>query len=250
MVLIPTNLEADTDSVGPSPKRIHPAPHGGCISVKFAEVSADATLEIGTPVAWNETLEKYTAWDPNTGNSGETDEVQTLDVTGTVSGGTYTITFDGQTTAAIDFDAVEADVLAALEALSNIAPGDVVVADTVGALPMTITFGGAYADADVPLMEVDSSLLTGGGTYDIVETTPGTAGTAVAGVIAGFVFPNPIDLTDEGDVFGTVMFRGTIHRDDVALPVTGSPTATQLDNALQDGLIAKGLIVQGLAGIH
>jgi hypothetical protein len=53
--------------------------------------------------------------------------VQRLTVQAT--GGTYTLTFDGQTTAPIAWDATAGTIQAALEALSNIAPGDVVVTD-------------------------------------------------------------------------------------------------------------------------
>ena len=43
------------------------------------------------------------------------------------TGGTFTLTFDGQTTAPIAYDATAAPVQAALEALGNVEPGDVVV---------------------------------------------------------------------------------------------------------------------------
>ena len=52
-------------------------------------------------------------------------EVQELGID--AGGGTYTLTFDGQTTGSIPFDADGAVVQAALEALPNIAPGDVEV---------------------------------------------------------------------------------------------------------------------------
>lgn len=45
----------------------------------------------------------------------------------TADGGTWTITYSGQTTAALDWDASAAEIQAALEALSNIAVGDVEV---------------------------------------------------------------------------------------------------------------------------
>ena len=42
-------------------------------------------------------------------------------------GGTFTLTYNGQTTAAIAYNATAAQVQSALEALNNVAPGDVVV---------------------------------------------------------------------------------------------------------------------------
>ena len=105
-----------------------------------------------------------------------TDEVQTVTITGSPTGGTYTLTFDEQTTTGIAFDATASVVQAALEALSNIEAGDVVCAggphpDTA----ITVTFGGQYDGEDVPQMTADDSSLTGGTTpaVTVTTTTPG-----------------------------------------------------------------------------
>lgn len=101
-------------------------------------------------------------------------EVQSIIATGATAG-TFTLTFDGETTAAIAYTANAAAVQSALEALSNINPGDVTVAG--GALPgtaTTITFGGQYANTNVPQMTADSSGLTGG-TVAVSTTTAGSA---------------------------------------------------------------------------
>lgn len=101
-------------------------------------------------------------------------EQQTLGL-GAASAGSVTLTFAGQTTGAIAFNANAAAVQAALVALSNIAPGDVTV--TGGPLPgtVTITFGGAYKDTDVPLLTATPSGLTGG-TVTIATTRAGASG--------------------------------------------------------------------------
>ena len=99
-------------------------------------------------------------------------EVQSVIATGATAG-TFTLTFSGQTTAPIDFDAVAADVKTALDALSNLEVGDTVVAG--GPLPgtaVTVTFGGQYAGENVPQMTADSTGLTGG-TAVVTTTTPG-----------------------------------------------------------------------------
>ncbi|MET7713660.1 hypothetical protein [Streptomyces sp. NPDC005407] len=104
------------------------------------------------------------------------DEVQTITVTGSPTGGDYTLTFSGQTTAAIDFDATAAAVQTALVALSNLAPGDVLCAGGPHpGTPITVTFGGAYDGQDVPQMTADDSGLTGGTTpaVTVTTTTPG-----------------------------------------------------------------------------
>lgn len=105
-----------------------------------------------------------------------TDEVQTVTVTGSPTGGTYTLTFNSQTTSGIAYNAAAADVQAALEALSNVAPGD--VACTGGphpGTPVVVTFGGAYDGTDVPQMTASAAGLTGGTSpaVTVSTTTPG-----------------------------------------------------------------------------
>ncbi|NUS82786.1 MAG: hypothetical protein HOY75_08530 [Streptomyces sp.] len=106
-----------------------------------------------------------------------TDEVQQVAITGTPTGGTFTLTFSGQTTAAIAYNAAASAVQSALEALSNIAPGDVTC--TGGPLPGTavsVSFaGGSYDGADVPQMTANGAGLTGGTSpaVAVTTTTPG-----------------------------------------------------------------------------
>lgn len=105
-----------------------------------------------------------------------TDEVQTVTVTGTPTGGTYTLTFSGQTTSGIAFNAAASAVQSALEALSNIASGDVVCAGGPHpGTPITVTFGGAYDGVDVPQMTASAAGLTGGTSpaVTVSTTTPG-----------------------------------------------------------------------------
>lgn len=105
-----------------------------------------------------------------------TDEVQTVTVTGTPAGGTFTLTFNSQTTAAIPYNAIASAVQSALEALSNIAPGDVTCAGgPLPGTPVTVTFGGgAYDGADVPQMTAAGSFT--GGTSPAVAVTTTTPG--------------------------------------------------------------------------
>lgn len=99
-------------------------------------------------------------------------EVQTITVTGTPTGGTFTLTYSGQTTANIVYNAAAAAVQSALEALSNLAVGDVVCAG--GALPgtpVTATFQGDLAGVNVPQMTANSTGLTGGTSPTVTVTT-------------------------------------------------------------------------------
>jgi hypothetical protein len=92
------------------------------------------------------------------------------------TGGTFTLTYSGQTTAAIAWNANAATVQAALEALSNVAPGDVAV--TGGPLPAqtTVEFKGAIGESNVTQMTSNGTNLTGGSdTVPIATTVAGVA---------------------------------------------------------------------------
>jgi len=95
-------------------------------------------------------------------------EVQTVTITGTPTGGDFTLTNDGQTTADIAFDAAASAVQSALEALSNLAPGDVTVSGAAGG-PYTVTF--TVTQGNVPQLTADGSGLTGGVDPDVTVAT-------------------------------------------------------------------------------
>lgn len=102
------------------------------------------------------------------------DEAQTITVDAT--GGTFTVTFafEGRsdTSAPIAFNATATQMLAALEALRGIKPGNVSVG-LVGSV-YTITFIGELAKANVPALVTDAASLTGGASTAVVATpTPG-----------------------------------------------------------------------------
>jgi hypothetical protein len=99
-------------------------------------------------------------------------EVQQVAITGTPTGGNFTLTFDGQTTANIAYNAAAAAVQTALAALSNIGSGN--VACTGGALPGTpvaVEFTGDLAGVNVSQMTASSAGLTGGTTPTVAVTT-------------------------------------------------------------------------------
>ncbi len=97
-----------------------------------------------------------------------TNENQTINVQN-ATGGTYTLTFDGQTTGPIPFNATNAQIETALEGLSNIS--DVAV---TGTATRTVNFRGDQQQRDVPLMTADASGLTGTTpTVTIATTTVG-----------------------------------------------------------------------------
>ena len=76
-------------------------------------------------------------------------------------GGTFTLTFNGQTTTALPYHVSADGIRDALEALSNVGPGDVQVAGT-GAGFFEVRFVGALTTQAVALLGLDVSLLTDG----------------------------------------------------------------------------------------
>lgn len=112
-------------------------------------------------ITWNETA---------TGITGGVNELQQIISNGT--GGTFTITYSSQTTSAIDWDATASEVQTALEALSNIAPGDVEVTGDAG--NWQVEFMGSLAATNVGQMTLGLGSLTGGGAA-VVTTRPGAA---------------------------------------------------------------------------
>lgn len=107
-----------------------------------------------------------------------TNEVQTITITGTPTGGTFTLTYDGATTSAIAYNAAAATVQAALEALPNIGTGGVVGAGgSLPGTPVTITFSGALlSKRNVSLMTATGSLTGGSSPAVSVATTTGGTG--------------------------------------------------------------------------
>jgi YD repeat-containing protein len=86
--------------------------------------------------------------------------LQEVDLTGDITGGTFTLTFEGDTTSAIAYNASASTVQSALAALASIGSGNVVVTQAVGGtfeVRFTGTLAGSYQDE----MTGDGSDLTG-----------------------------------------------------------------------------------------
>ena len=136
------------------------------------------------------------------GDAPATSEVQTLTVD--AEEGTFTLTFEGQTTGDLAFNATAEQVQTVLQELSTIGSGHATVTGGPGAggggIPYVITFSGALANVPLPLLNAaDGSIPLGGGasSAEVVETTNGSSGfeiceaavdtckTGVAGATAG-----------------------------------------------------------------
>ena len=99
--------------------------------------------------------------------------VQTLTITGSPTGGTFTLTFEGATTAPIPWNGTVVQVQTALSALPTVGPNITVAGTAMPAGSMTLTFGGGQAGAVVPAITGSGALLTATGTVVITQTTPG-----------------------------------------------------------------------------
>ncbi len=102
-------------------------------------------------------------------------EVQTINRATSPSSGTYTLTYEGQTTAEIAYNATPAEIQAALEALSSINVGDITVNGSTNGLSdgdVTFTFNNILGD--VSMISVNGTNLGPGSLpVTVAETTKG-----------------------------------------------------------------------------
>jgi len=108
-------------------------------------------------------------------SSGTANDVQTITISGTPTGGTFQLRFLGENTEAIKYNATAAEVQAALRALPSVGGN---VKCSGGPLPGTgvvVEFVEYFAKTLEPLIEVSTTTLTGGTTpkVEIAHTTPG-----------------------------------------------------------------------------
>jgi hypothetical protein len=163
-------------------------------------------------------------------------EVQSL-ATSTATGGTFKLSFKGETTTALAFSATAATIQTALRLLSTIAPvGVTVTGGAANAAPVVFTFGGTLAGQDVPLIEFDGALLTGGTSTGVTVTTKGSVA-GVSEVLQGtFVIP---DTANPG-YYKVALTGDTI--DDFANSISGFTMASV---NIADGDVTVGLLVSG-----
>jgi hypothetical protein len=143
-----------------------------------------------------------------------TNQKQTLTASGTVSGGTFTITLPASdaflfpaTTVPIPFGATAAQVAAALGA---IAPAGTVTA-TGGPLPGTpvvVTFGGILGSLSLPLLIVNGAALTG--STPLITPTITTAGVVGTTGKPTFLVPCPAFQEKRLDLLGVSISAGLL----------------------------------------
>ncbi len=166
------------------------------------------TADIGDPDRWSQVS-----------SIAPVKEITTIDV-GTSTGGTFTLTVDSQTTTAIAYNAIAADVKSALETLSTVTT--VSVAGTGTTIdPWVVTFDSPIGSL---LVSGDGALLTGG-SLTLTETAVGRVGApvydsgfAAQGLMSALfqrvngdtaTYLRTNDFNQAQDLYGRVYFRYT-----------------------------------------
>lgn len=103
-------------------------------------------------------------------------EVQTCVPDATATSGTFTVTYKGETTSAIDYDATTAEIKTALETLATVDTDDITVGGTTfdaGTGGLTLTFANTLGD--VSAVSFDAGNLGTTTAITVTETTKGVA---------------------------------------------------------------------------
>lgn len=126
---------------------------------------------------------------------------ETVTITVTATGGTFTITFGGQATGALAYNASAATVEDALEGLSSIGNGNVQVSLSGGVY--TLEFIEDLRNTDVGAVTVATGSLTGGTATVAVSRAGASVGAAT--LASGQVVPDSVKYIE----LGTIMTRIT-----------------------------------------
>jgi hypothetical protein len=152
-----------------------------------------------------------------------TSEVQVVTLTN-ATGGTFTLTFNNQTTGAIAYNADPTSgatsVRGKLEALSNIEPGDVAVTGSAGG-PYTVTFAGNLI-GNVAELTANGSLLTSAPTVTNTTTTQGSSSPAT----------NEVQSVTVGNATGGT-FKLTFNGNETASTIAYNASAATVQTALE-----------------
>jgi flagellar capping protein FliD len=140
-------------------------------------------------------------------------EVQTLTATELATAGTFRLTFNGQATGAIAYNADVATIQAALEALSNVEPGDITVGGNTLDVGGVMTFMFRDTAGDVNMISIDPSGLTPveqsnyvmaeqtrGDNYGWIRRSSNTVDNVIGGVTLHLHNTGTVDLTLTRDI--------------------------------------------------
>ncbi|MGB8226167.1 MAG: flagellar hook-basal body complex protein [Sedimentisphaerales bacterium] len=144
-------------------------------------LGSSPTVDLTMPVTATTTLDDVLDWLNTSEGTAAVPEVQTVTLSAAPDAGHFHLTYGGETTAAINWNATADDIETALEALSTVAVGDITVSAAM-ANGVTFTFNDTLGD--VGLLTMDSSALTNTGapiTSSIAQTTQGFEAQGILG---------------------------------------------------------------------
>ncbi len=158
--------------------------------------TTDLTMSITSTTTLNDVL----TWLNTNEGTAAVSEIQTVTLATAPNndpdGGTFTLTYGGETTTPLAWNATANDIVTALETLSTVNTGDIAVS---ASMDDGVTFTFADTLDDVGLITINSSLTDGGVpvTGSIAETTKGRAVQGVLGSTATASFVNgQLRITD------------------------------------------------------
>lgn len=198
-------------------------PGSGSSSLDFPDIQQEsqggedtANLDLLQPSNFTETQSAQNSEIRIDGYPPAVSEVQTLSPDSPATGGSFTLTYDGQETAPIAYDATTSEIQAALEDLSNVKEGDIVVSGGSLDAGDNLTFTFDESKGDVSMLEFDFSNLDGatdsGST--ITETVKGednwitNNGNTVSDAMSGVTL-NLHDTTEAGESVGMTISKNT-----------------------------------------
>lgn len=161
-------------------------------------------------------------------------EVQTIQITGSPTGGTFTITLEGETTSALAYNASANAVEQALNSLPSRQPGDVSV--TLSGSTYTLTFRNGMGNVT---QVTTTNSFTGGTSPDT------TIGTTTAGAGSGKFGPYDPAATDGRQTLarGNVFILNETLLESGFDPTIGAGRATDHPGVIEGGKVWKGRIL-------
>jgi uncharacterized repeat protein (TIGR01451 family) len=171
-------------------------------------------------------------------------EVQTVTISG--GAGTFSLTFNGQTTGALAFNATAAAVQTALAGLSSIGGVGGSVTVVAGGGVYTVTFGGTLAFTDVASMTATGA---GGASAVVATVNDGVGPATITDVVPAALLGASYTATQSGGASGfTAAGSGSINDTLVAMPVGSSVTYTLMGTVASCGSEVQTATVSGGAG--
>lgn len=189
------------------------SPTGGTFTLTFGGQTTSAIAYNAAASAVQSALAALTTIGAGTTNTYAEQEI-TID--GAPTGGTFTLSFGGQTTAGIAYNAAASAVQSALVALSSIGSSNVTVTGQAGG-PYLVSFAGTLTGPQATITSNPASLTGGAGADNLVVVTPvvtgvaGTANVAVTGSTGGpytITFGGQLAHALQGNITATSSLTG------------------------------------------